>query len=55
LVLVGILNLDGELHIKGNLDAQGCVYLKKGSRLIVDGKKKIKGVKKEVDEFRFEY
>lgn len=53
LTVRGILNIEGMLLIRANLETRGCIYLKKGSRLIVDGKKSITGVKKEVDEFQF--
>jgi cytoskeletal protein CcmA (bactofilin family) len=44
----GNLTLNGSLYVKGDLEVNGSVSMKKGSELIVDGKRTIHGSLKEI-------
>ena len=41
------LTLNGTLHVKGDMEVNGSVSMKKGSELIVDGRRTIHGSIKE--------
>ncbi len=49
LSLSGALKLNGRLHVRGDFEARGSVKMKRGSQLIVDGKRTIHGSIVEVE------
>ena len=48
--MAGTLRLNGNLHVKGDFEAKGTVWLKQGRELVVDGKRTIHGSVKEAKD-----
>ena len=46
----GTLRLNGNLHVRGEFEAKGTVWLKKGCELVIDGKRTIHGSVKEAKD-----